>query len=330
MVAVLGGAFLLVSAPDVTAAETPLFGSCDIPYGGMETSWDDITDGAMYYVIKGGHIDIDFSLVGRTTGVEDGLAGSGLIADLSSKRIHGALEGTASIYLGNKAIAIYMVDAVGKDLPVFGKMDNIHPSAIGVDTVNHSIVRLMTSHIPANIDGVENLPDGMILEMDVGNQIKLEGTPSEESVSLVKVTYTAIDGNSYTESFTLSSKGMHSVIYDADGGEVERTSDSVVYGGYVQLPDVQKVGYTFTGWYYDGQYAGTAGDELPVSDDMVLKAGWTFNGDGEGTNWTAIILIVIGIIVGIAAFVTGYYIIGIPAAVCILFGLLFLFGILRV
>lgn len=326
MVAILGGSFLLASSPGTYATETPLFGSCDIPYGGMEASWDDITDGAMYYVERGGYVEIDIKNVGKTNGVETLLAGSGLVTNLVTKKIYGNLQGTAVLVMGNKSASIFMVDSGGKDLPVFGKMTDIYPSEV----VPNGTERLMLTSIPSYIDEVRGLPEGLSIESGEGNIVSLTGSTDMTEDCTVEVSYRATDGTAHTESFKVLSKGSYSIIYDADGGILTKNADTVVYGGDLTLPSVERDGYMFGGWYDGDRFAGMDGDVIGVSGDMVLRASWTSAdaSDGTGEGWLPVILIVIGVILAIIAFLTGAYVIGLPAAVCIAVGLLTRFGFL--
>lgn len=332
VLAILTGVSLFLMPSDGTASDEPLlYGSTDMPYGGLVAQWDDLRDGAVYHVVKGGYIDIDFRHVGKPDGVETLMAGSGLTADYVSKRIVGDIQDTAVINMGNKSLAVIMVDAVGKDLPVFGQTEGIQPSIVGMNTIDSCSELLMSTEVPDEILEVTGLPDGLVISIREGNVLRLEGSANEEVVADVHVTYRDLDGTVHEESLMVSAQGMYSVQYDADGGIVDRDTDTVVYGGFVYLPEVEREGYTFNGWYSGDTFVGMAGDQIPVQSDTVLKADWTEGSDDGSDKGKTIgkVLIIVGIILTVIMFLVGHFLIGIPAAACIVIGLLLFFRVLR-
>ena len=90
------------------------------------------------------------------------------------------------------------------------------------------------------------------------------------------------------------------VTFDADGGEMEGGTVTAKIGDTVTLPNCEKEGYEFAGWFDKDTCAGQAGEEYTVSDDVTLKAHYekkeaadctiTFDADGgkmEGGEITA-------------------------------------------
>lgn len=335
VLAVLSGMILIATPSDGISSDEPLlYGSTDLPYGSMDVQWDDLRDGAIYYVIQGGHIEIDFRYVGKPDGVENNMAGSGLNVDYSRSIISGDLQGTAVISMDSKYVALSMVKGDSSDLPAFdGKGTTTFPLAVQMGTVTSSKV-LMLSEVPDSELEVFGLPDGLeVVSYDCRNIVKIEGRATEEVVTSIVIGYTGVDGVYHEDSFPMVTKGVYEVQYDAAGGVSSKDSDLVVYGGYVSLPDVEYEGHQLIGWYSDEGFVGMPGESVPVNSDTVYTAQWSYGSEtddgGDDNRLVAIVLVVIGIILAVAAFLTGYFILGIPAVVCVVIGLLFLFRILR-
>ena len=333
---VLSGMILFATPSDGISADEPLlYGSTDLPYGSMDVQWDDLRDGAMYYVIQGGHIEIDFRYVGKPDGVENNMAGSGLNVDYTKSIISGDLQGTAVISMDSKYVALSMVKGDSSDLPAFdGKGTTTFPLAVQMGTVTSS-KNLMLSEVPDSKLEVSGLPGGLeIVPYECRNMVRIEGKATEETITSIVIGYTDVDGEHHEDSFPMVTKGVYEVQYDAAGGVSSKDSDLVVYGGYVSLPDVEFEGHQLIGWYSDEGFVGMPGESVPVNSDAVYTAQWSYGLDtstdgGDDNRFVSIVLIVIGIILAVAAFLTGYFILGIPAMVCVVIGLLFLFRILR-
>lgn len=73
---------------------------------------------------------------------------------------------------------------------------------------------------------------------------------------------------------------QYTVTYNANGGTVDRTSDTVDAGSSVTLPTPTRDKHTFNGWS-DGTNTYEAGKELTVTSDMSLTAQWTENSSGD-------------------------------------------------
>ena len=66
------------------------------------------------------------------------------------------------------------------------------------------------------------------------------------------------------------------VTYDANSGTVANTSTNVAMGLAYNLEVPTKTGYTFVGWYYNGNKIATSGT-WNIADDVKLKAEWRAN-----------------------------------------------------
>lgn len=62
------------------------------------------------------------------------------------------------------------------------------------------------------------------------------------------------------------------VVFDADGGEMEGGDIAAKIGDTITLPSCTKEGYEFVGWYNGDTCAGQAGEDYTVVDDVILKA----------------------------------------------------------
>ena len=88
----------------------------------------------------------------------------------------------------------------------------------------------------------------------------------------------------------------YTITYDANGGTISNTTQTVTYGYDVILATPEREGYTFAGWY-DGETKYESG-KWSASNDVTLKAKWTANnytikydanGGYIGTNTTVIV-----------------------------------------
>jgi uncharacterized repeat protein (TIGR02543 family) len=96
-----------------------------------------------------------------------------------------------------------------------------------------------------------------------------------------KFTHTFNDNDFY--------KTRYTVTFNANGGTVTPTTQTVQHGGTVSLPTpAGKTGHTFdTKWYYDDNMTTAFSASTPITSDITLYAGWavnsydvTFNADG--------------------------------------------------
>ena len=67
----------------------------------------------------------------------------------------------------------------------------------------------------------------------------------------------------------------YTIKYDANGGKTKNASVKVVKGGSVKLPDAEREGYIFKGWYTDRQvFIGTEGETYKPGRSISLYAKW--------------------------------------------------------
>lgn len=75
----------------------------------------------------------------------------------------------------------------------------------------------------------------------------------------------------------------HTVTFDPNGGSCDTDKVAVAPGGILgALPVPQKAGHTFLGWYT--QAGEIVKEEMPVTGDMTVVAGWLADG-GRYTGW---------------------------------------------
>ena len=66
----------------------------------------------------------------------------------------------------------------------------------------------------------------------------------------------------------------YKITYDANGGDIETTTQAVTYGDGYSLPTPTRAGYTFKGWYSKNiRYYGN-GSEWLTPNDVTLTAKW--------------------------------------------------------
>lgn len=124
--------------------------------------------------------------------------------------------------------------------------------------------------------------------------------------TLVTEAITLYAGWEYTgegaETFTIT--------FDADGGSVDVGTIECQAGESIELPDAERDGFTFNGWFVDDDRVGGAGDSYtPVSDETLI-AHWTESsiagGDEDDTDdvpyW--VLALIVTAILGIATFIT--------------------------
>lgn len=125
---------------------------------------------------------------------------------------------------------------------------------------------------------------------------------------------------------------LHTVSFDLNGGTGNVSDLRIAEGKTATAPeDPVKDGFDFDGWYL--------GDERfdfssPIASDITLTAHWKEKAEApaeddkeDSDGMLPIIILVIGIILGLAALFTGYYFLGLPTIICIIAGLLMLTGI---
>ena len=69
------------------------------------------------------------------------------------------------------------------------------------------------------------------------------------------------------------------ITFDTAGGSLSQTSMQCPEEGSVTLPEPQRDGYDFAGWYAGDEKVGDAGDEYRPSGNVTLTAHWTEVGE---------------------------------------------------
>lgn len=132
------------------------------------------------------------------------------------------------------------------------------------------------------------------------------------------------------ESITLYAKWLrasvpiYTVSFDTDGGSMV-DSQVLNEGDLVAEPeDPVRDGYVFDGWYVTVDGKEVRYDfSSPVGSDMVLKVHWkAVSDDKGGMDILPIVLIVIGALLAVVAVLSGFLLLGAPALICIVLGLL--------
>lgn len=90
------------------------------------------------------------------------------------------------------------------------------------------------------------------------------------------------------------SANVYTVTFDPNKGNTSPTSKQVIYGStYGELPEATKTGYTFNGWYLNGQKIEST-TTVTTAEDHTLTAKWTahtytviYKGNGSTSGSTA-------------------------------------------
>ena len=302
MMIVAFAALLAVTAAAVVVgsasadSDATVYGTDVQPYACIDGTYEELEDGATYYIVKGGSVSISFAGV-DASGMETDLAGSGLITDYVDDRIYGTLEKSATVTIGDKTIRLEASEGTpiyGADLGTYdqGPMSND-----------------LYIHVPGSTS--------ITLSTKVGNYNM--GAPSAPDVSAYGLTSTITTTGTYGQPFTLTVSGtptagvedleikltlrqggmtsrtatyiVHlkivdtfTLVYDGNDGTPGRTGDTVKYGSSVTLPGATQDDYHITGWYSQrggGNDYGMPGDSFnplawgkSVNETVYLYAQW--------------------------------------------------------
>ena len=96
---------------------------------------------------------------------------------------------------------------------------------------------------------------------------------------------TSLGATAYTSDITLYAKwteAKYTVTFNANGGTCTTTSATQSsYNASIILPTPTWDGYTFAGWYNQGELKGTAGASFIPAANITLYAKWTDNSEGK-------------------------------------------------
>lgn len=109
------------------------------------------------------------------------------------------------------------------------------------------------------VEGIFTYSDGQKLEVEDVNDLYNDYPASKYGNNVYLNAY-------WTKNYTVS--------FDANDGDVDTESKSVAYGlKYGELPEPEKTGFEFMGWYYEDELVG-AEDLVAVERDHMLVAQW--------------------------------------------------------
>lgn len=66
----------------------------------------------------------------------------------------------------------------------------------------------------------------------------------------------------------------NTITFDTNGGSMDKTQIRIKCGSGYELPSPTKSGFVFGGWYYNGEYVETIGDNWKYDIDLTLVAEW--------------------------------------------------------
>ena len=292
-------AFILAVASVVGSAsadsDAAVYGSDVQPYAGIDVTYEELDDGATYYIVKGGSVSISFAGI-EASGMETDLAGSGLITDYVDDRIYGTLEKSATVTIGEKTIRLEASEGTpiyGADLGTSdqGWMSN----DMYIQVSGNSSISFPTKIGSYNM-GTPKAPDlsayGLTANVTSGGTVgsdatlTVTGTPSKGADNLeIKLTLSqgGLTGMTATYIVHLKIVDAFTINYDANGGSCSKSSDVVKYGSTVALPTATRTDHSFLGWYTQasgGTYRGTSNDtydpmaHYTVDQTITFYAQW--------------------------------------------------------
>lgn len=278
------GVYHLIPSDASDGEDQIIYGSSVLPYGGVVVQWDDLTDGASYYVIQHGEIQISFA--GHdATGVEVMLAGSGLNTNFYTSMISGELEKTSTFTIDGKTVTLVMVPGIGHDLPIYGGnfTTTLSPSTI-TGYVGTALSASLTMGSTAGKGYSNQTLDcpvgGLTITVTKGSStISVSGTPTSTyngDITLEWLAQGSIAQN-FSATLHITILSPYTVTLNANGGSVSPSSFSVNPGSSITLPSATKTDYNFLGWYTaasGGTYEGTTNDTYTPSRNMILYAHW--------------------------------------------------------
>lgn len=278
------GVYHLIPSDASDGEDQIIYGSSVLPYGGVVVQWDDLTDGASYYVIQ--HGDIQISFAGHdATGVEVMLAGSGLNTNFYTSMISGELEKTSTFTIDGKTVTLVMVPGIGHDLPIYGGnfTTTLSPNTI-TGYVGTALSASLTMGSTAGKGYSNQTLDcpvgGLTITVTKGSStISVSGTPTSTyngDITLEWLAQGSIAQN-FSATLHITILSPYTVTLNANGGSVSPSSFSVNPGSSITLPSATKTDYNFLGWYTaasGGTYEGTTNDTYTPSRNMILYAHW--------------------------------------------------------
>ena len=102
-------------------------------------------------------------------------------------------------------------------------------------------------------------------------------TPANRTGYSVKWDKTAEDLANITQNLTVKAvytANQYTVTYDADGGIVDKSTETFTYDSPYTLQTPEKEDYTFLSWTHNGKAVAFSGDKWNIAEDVTLVAAW--------------------------------------------------------
>jgi len=281
LLAVTAAAVVVGSASADSASA--VYGSDVQPYAGMDVTYEELDDGATYYIVKGGSVSISFAGI-EASGMETDLAGSGLITDYVTEKIYGTLEKSATVTIGEKTIRLDVSESA-TTLPVYGyTTETVNEGKFTDAYIQKSYSATYTFSNKWNDAATFGMPTDLtaygltVTAKKSGSSctITITGTPTKGADSLeISITegksgVAGTQATRYCHVMTLTIKDTFTLVYDGNGGTPVKTGDTVKYGSSVILPSATRDDYHITGWY--SQKSG--GNDYGMPEDSFDPLAW--------------------------------------------------------
>lgn len=275
--AVMAFVALAFMMPSSDGAETPEYGSIVEPYSGMDVYLDDIEDGSVFYVYKGGSISIFYDDLDQTLVPKD-ISKYGLTNNVSSKTVEGSITSDATLVFGDTQFKIYVSENGDiDDYPVFGVSHTdwpAEPKLIEV-FVGESMSQSWTfnvdrfDYVTVNSDTstTDELPFSSSYS---GGVLTISGTSNTVGTWEVSAKFGSVATGTYYDGLII--KVYYKITYNPNGGTLIGNGLGEAYDRFITgsetiiLPEIiAPAGSHFTGWYNDpsgGMWVGGQGDNL--------------------------------------------------------------------
>ena len=178
---------------------------------------------------------------------------------------------------------------------IFSKFnDNSIKKCTADDGTSTNLVNKACSGIEMYIT-MENIDDPIHYTTNINNHILRKGASEQVQVTIkyksgsdradgpftvefgdIKLIYATIDDGTVNDNYYLVSDDEHYITLNAMDGDVEQTGMYVENGDTFDLPEPERVGYDFDGWFLESSYVNKVyeGSIINLSSEETLYAKW--------------------------------------------------------
>lgn len=268
--AVMAFVALAFTIPSSDGAETPEYGSIVEPYSGMDVYLDDIEDGSVFYVYKGGSISIFYDDLDQSLVPKD-ISKYGLTNHVSTKTVEGNITSDATLIFGDKQFKIYVSENGDiDDYPIYSVNHVGWPTE--PKQIDVYVGEYMSQSWTFNASGFDYVTSDEAygeLPFDAsysGGVLTISGTSNKVGTWVCSAKFGSTATGTYYDGLIINV--CYKITYHPNGGyDLSKTEDGFITGSEsIKLPTIKATaGMHFNGWYDDpsgGMWVGGQGDEL--------------------------------------------------------------------